>query len=90
MENRQYATVARPETALATAFDFDRQAQTRLDALAAENARFARENLLYPTRREFLEAQLMKNPLDSRRAFGYFGLVLGIFPPAAIFYKLFA
>lgn len=30
----------------------------------------------------------MKNPLSIKKAFAYFGLMLGIFPPAAIFFKL--
>ncbi|MBA3695103.1 MAG: hypothetical protein H0W77_17005, partial [Acidobacteria bacterium] len=32
-----------------------------------------------------MEAALMKNPLSDKQVFAYFGLLLGIFPPAAIF-----
>lgn len=31
----------------------------------------------------------MRRPMDVRQAFGLFGLMLGLFPPAAIFIKLF-
>lgn len=31
----------------------------------------------------------MRRPVDARRAFALFGLMLGLFPPAAIFIKLF-
>lgn len=31
----------------------------------------------------------MKNPLDNQTAFAYFGLLLGTFPPAAIFTRFF-
>lgn len=31
----------------------------------------------------------MRHPLNARRAFALFGLMLGLFPPAAIFIKLF-
>lgn len=32
----------------------------------------------------------MRRPLDAQRAFALFGLMLGLFPPAAIFIKMFA
>lgn len=89
MENRQYTTITESYAAPDTAFEFDRAAEKRLEPLLAENSRIARENRLYPTRRDFLEAQLLKKPLGVEQAFGYFGLILGIFPPAAIFYKIF-
>ena len=42
-------------------------------------------------RREIEEEEmlLMRHPLPPRKAFGLFGLLLGTFPPAAIFIKLF-
>lgn len=89
METRQYTTVTQPSTAHAAAFGFDGADETRLNALLAENERIAREHRLYPTGSDFLDAQLMKNPLGVEKAFGYFGLLLGVFPPAAIFYQMF-
>lgn len=35
-----------------------------------------------------MEAAMMKNPLSVKKAFAYFGLMLGTFPPAAIFFKV--
>jgi hypothetical protein len=37
--------------------------------------------------REKLEAELMKTPLTTEKTFAYFGLLLGTFPPAALFLK---
>ena len=44
---------------------------------------------MYKSEREKLEADLMRRPLDTHKTFSYFGLMLGTFPPAAIFTKLF-
>ena len=38
--------------------------------------------------RESLEADLMKNPLSLEKTFAYFGLMLGAFPPAAMFLRV--
>ena len=61
----------------------------RLDALLAVNAESVREKTLFRSEREKIEASLMVNPLSDRQAFAYFGLLLGIFPPAAIFFRFF-
>lgn len=61
----------------------------RLDSLLSMNAETAREKSIFHTEREKTEAALMANPMDSRKAFAYFGLLLGIFPPAAIFARMF-
>ena len=52
--------------------------------LLAVNAETARVKALFHSDRERVEADLLKNPLNDRQAFAYFGLLLGIFPPAAI------
>lgn len=57
----------------------------RLDLLLQKNLEFAREKSLYATEREKLEAALMKNPVSIEKTFRRFGLMLGIFPPAALF-----
>ena len=64
----------------------DQPVDVRLDWLvsanAAESARLSRmgseEKLL-----------MMQRPIDIKRAYGLFGLLLGVLPSAAIFYKLF-
>ncbi len=61
----------------------------RLDNLLALNAETAREKSLFHSEREKTEVALMANPLNDKQAFAYFGLLLGTFPPAAIFTRFF-
>ena len=60
----------------------------RLDTLLALNAETSREKAMFRSERERMEADLMKNPLTEKQAFAYFGLMLGTFPPAAIFARI--
>lgn len=46
-----------------------------------------RAQYISPTERQRLEAALLKNPLSIEKTFANFGLLLGIFPPAAIFIR---
>ncbi len=59
----------------------------RLDSLIAANAEFDHRRGLYKTVKEEFEASMMNHPLSPEAVFSYFGLMLGIFPPAAIFLK---
>lgn len=43
---------------------------------------------MYHSDREKLESELMKNPFSLDKTFSYFGLMLGAFPPAAIFIRI--
>lgn len=43
---------------------------------------------MYHSDREQLEAELMTNPLSLEKTFSYFGLMLGVFPPAAMFIRV--
>lgn len=61
----------------------------RLDSLLAHNAETAREKAMFRTEREKTESSLMTNPMTDRQVFAYFGLLLGIFPPAAMFTRFF-
>jgi hypothetical protein len=61
----------------------------RLDSLLKINAEIAREKSTFISEREKLEASLMKNPLSVEKTFAYFGLLLGAFPPAALFTRFF-
>jgi len=45
--------------------------------------------MLFPSEKGRMEAALMKNPMSGKQVFAYFGLLLGIFPPAAIFARFF-
>ncbi len=62
---------------------------TKLDALLAANAETARDKILFRSERDRTEASLMQHPLNDRQVFAYFGLLLGTFPPVAIFAKVF-
>lgn len=42
---------------------------------------------MFHSDREKLEADLMKNPLNTEKTYAYLGLLLGTFPPAAFFTK---
>jgi hypothetical protein len=61
----------------------------RLDILLEANAAIAREKALYGSEREELEAEMMSNPFSPEKAFAYFGLLLGVFPPLALFLRFF-
>lgn len=43
---------------------------------------------MYRSDKEMLEGELMKNPLSLEKTFSYFGLILGAFPPAAMFLRV--
>ncbi len=61
----------------------------RLDLLLQANAEIAREKSTFFSEREKLEALMMKNPLSIDKTFAHLGLLLGTFPPAALFTRLF-
>lgn len=62
--------------------------QARITALLKAKAEFEEEKSLYRNERERLDAVSMKNPLSTQKAISYFGAMLGLFPPCAIFSKL--
>lgn len=75
-------------------FDFDFYAnnveddeltEKRLNKLLALNVETERKNAIFRTGNEKLQSDLMTNPLSIEKTFAYFGLLLGTFPPAAIF-----
>jgi hypothetical protein len=67
--------------------DSSELAYQRLNTLLEINAKTAQAKMLYKSEQEKLEAELMRHPLDAIKTFSYFGLLLGTFPPAAIFIK---
>ncbi len=67
--------------------DEDRAVQQRLEAILDANAQIARERSLFRSDRERLEAGLMIRPIDSRKAFAYFGYMIGTLPPASLAVK---
>ena len=62
--------------------------QQRLNTLLAANAEIEREKTSFRTEREYLEVELMKNPLATEKAVAYFGAMLGLFPPFALFSRI--
>lgn len=67
----------------------DQLTEKRLAALLAANDEIARDKSLFHSEQEKTEAALIRNPLTAKQTFAYFGLLLGTFPPAAIFARLF-
>lgn len=87
MDTRNTQTAARQTVDFAFE-DYDRTGELtlqRLDSLLAVNAETAKQKAMFRTERENMEARLMENPITANKAFAYFGLMLGIFSPAAIF-----
>ena len=81
-------TAERPTSFSKFKFDEpDKAALERLNHLLDLNYQIKREKSLYRSEKEKLEAEMMLKPLDTRTSLSYFGLLLGIFPPAAIFLK---
>lgn len=95
MENRNTHTAVRQREIINSFANSDggssssQLTQKRLDALLTLNAEIADEKSLFASERERMESELIKNPLTTEKAFAYFGLLLGTFPPAAIFTKAF-
>lgn len=78
-------TTGRTGTQPAFVSSDDELVRKRLDTLLELNAEIAREKSLYRSGIEQTEADMMRKPLDSPKAFSYFGLMLGTLPPATLF-----
>lgn len=92
MENRTAQTIAhQPDFNPYTNFDGgnDELTRRRLNTLLALNADTERKNNRKVTEKDRLDALAMKHPLTAQQAFAYYGILLGIFPPAAVFAKFF-
>lgn len=61
----------------------------RLNYFLEKNAETARMKAMYRSDQEKLEAEMMTNPLDFKKTYSYFGLLLGLFPPLTFFAKWF-
>ncbi len=66
----------------------DSHVEEKLDALLAANAEFANNNSESDYASENAAVNSIENPISIEGAFSYFGLLLGIFPPAAFFLKM--
>jgi len=92
METRKTQTIAKPSNlaAFANYEPDDELTQKRLNALLAANAETAREKSVFRSEQEKLAAALMSNSLSAEKTFAYFGLLLGTFPPMAMFIRFFS
>jgi hypothetical protein len=89
MEFRQTTTAERSSNFIGIS-DYQSESEIvrqRLDFFLAANAETARQKAIFRTDHEVIEAGMMQNPLTIEKTFAYFGLLLGTFPPAAIFAK---
>ena len=64
--------------------DSDRFVERRLEHLLRLNAEISRQKSLLKNDEQRRKVRLMTRPIDSRHAFGYFGLMIGSLPPLAI------
>ncbi|HYP52157.1 MAG TPA: hypothetical protein VEQ42_01375 [Pyrinomonadaceae bacterium] len=78
---------AQPRTTHAAAHADDTDA--RLNWLVAFHARDEELRRRFRSAREREEMELMSRPVDARAAYRLLGALLGLLPPAAIFYRLF-
>lgn len=85
IDRRQFSFNRFAATAFESGGDDHRLAEKRLSDLLAVNAETQRQKALFRTEREEAEAALMTAPLSTEKTFAYFGLLLGVFPPAAFF-----
>ena len=69
--------------------DGDEHTPERLNALLAANQKIKLEKANYRNEQERFEASLMKSPITTEKAFAYFGAMLGLFPPFAMFAKFY-
>lgn len=74
---------------LNTEFDTDARIEASLMTILAENTAIFHKASNFKDEREEFEAQLMHHPISTSETFAYFGFLLGLFPPAAIFWRIF-
>lgn len=67
----------------------DEFVEKRLETLLAINYQTAQEKALFSSETERIAALSMRHPLSPEKTFAYFGLLLGIFPPMALFVRFF-
>jgi hypothetical protein len=59
-----------------------------LNSILEINDQIANDKALFVSQTERVESELIKIPLNSEAVYKYFGLMLGTFPPAAIFARI--
>ena len=89
MESNRNQTITYPQDAFefANVVGESDDVETRLNALLKANQQTVLENEYFRNEEERFEASILRNPLTTKQVFAQFGLMLGLFPPAAIFGK---
>lgn len=91
METGTTKTAARPTNFTFTEYETDNeQIQKRLNTLLAINRQTIAEKSLFRSESERTAALTMKNPLSPEKTFALLGLLLGTFPPLAMFIRFFS
>jgi len=65
----------------------DEISRRRLDMLLIANAEIARQKTIFRSETERVEAESMNHPLGFEKTFAYFGFLLGMLPPASLFFR---
>jgi hypothetical protein len=81
----QTATKQRPIQNDANFFDDENDVNQRLEQLLQINAETERKKSMFRNNLEEVEAQLIKKPITTQKAFQLFGALLGTFPPMTLF-----
>ncbi|MCU0238289.1 MAG: hypothetical protein MUC29_02525 [Pyrinomonadaceae bacterium] len=81
----QTATKQRPIQNDANFFDDENDVNQRLEQLLKINAETERKKSLFRNDLEEFEAELIKKPITTQKAFQLFGALLGTFPPMTLF-----
>lgn len=89
-DKTQTTTYQRNSFEFADNFNDSHDAETRLNSLLAIQRENERDHTLYKNEEERFAASLIKNPITTDKAFAQFGLMLGTFPPMALFGKFLA
>lgn len=84
----QTATYHKNSFEFANNFSDDDDVQARLNTLLELNRETANEKSLFKNFQEELAEKTMAFPIKTEKAYAYFGLLLGTFPPMAIFSSL--
>lgn len=87
MENGNTTTAAFATNTSTSNLGSSDDTQKRLEILNKELSEIANERALYRNEDERLRASMMKSPVKTQKAVAYFGAMLGLFPPCAIFSK---
>jgi hypothetical protein len=88
MENRKTQTITRQSGLDQLESDASELDLKRLNSILDINDQIANDKASFLSQKARFESELIRIPLDSEAVYKYFGLMLGTFPPAAIFARI--